>query len=153
MGTKFKHGGAPTRRRVLQAGLGLVAVSACAGCALFRKLSEPDLRLSAGTTTIRLPRADYPALASPGGLVRVVVGEEQRVLIVRGANGVLVALDMTCTHFGSDLGYDAEAGVLACPSHGSRFDLGGRVVEGPADEPLERWEVRETEIAFEVMLG
>ena len=85
--------------------------------------------------------------------MRIVVGEDTRVLLVRGSAGALLALSMACTHFGSDLGFDGAAGELACPSHGSRFGLDGAVLEGPADEPLETWKVSEEGGVIRVELG
>ena len=143
----------PSRRDVLRGGVAFAAAMTCGGCGLFRSLSEPDVVLPAGTATIRLQGADHAALSSPGGVVRVVVGEDTRILLVRGGDGGLQALSMSCTHFGSDLGYDGGASELACPSHGSRFSLDGAVIEGPADEPLERWNVSEEGGVILVDLG
>ena len=142
-----------SRRDVLKGAVGLAVLTTCAGCGLFRSLSDPDVVLPAGTATIRLQGADHAALSSPGGVVRIVVGDDTRIRLVRGKDGAIQALSMSCTHFGSDLGYDGDAGVLACPSHGSRFSLDGAVIEGPADEPLERWGVTEEGGLITVELG
>jgi glycine/D-amino acid oxidase-like deaminating enzyme len=41
-----------------------------------------------------------------------------------------------CTHQGCVLREDIGTGSWACPCHGSRFELDGRVVQGPARAPL-----------------
>lgn len=55
------------------------------------------------------------------------------VLIVRQGNK-LAALSAICTHRACDL--DAVDGSIRCPCHGSRFDMDGKVVKGPATKPL-----------------
>lgn len=47
-----------------------------------------------------------------------------------------IALSLVCTHLGCTVEFKSEE--LSCPCHGSRFDLNGRVVHGPADQPLTR---------------
>ncbi len=43
-----------------------------------------------------------------------------------------------CTHLGCSPALDPERKILICPCHGSRFDLKGNVLKGPADRPLKR---------------
>ncbi|MFI9115443.1 FAD-dependent oxidoreductase [Streptomyces venezuelae] len=42
-----------------------------------------------------------------------------------------------CTHMGCELGFNAAEQTWECPCHGSRFATDGRVLQGPATEPLE----------------
>jgi cytochrome b6-f complex iron-sulfur subunit len=66
------------------------------------------------------------------------------VLVVQNA-GELVALNPLCTHQGCTVDWDSEAGILACPCHGSEFEPTGEVVSGPASEPLATYEVKTEE--------
>lgn len=50
------------------------------------------------------------------------------------------ALSLTCTHQGCTV-KPAENGEFHCPCHGAVFDREGRVVHGPAQRPLERFQV------------
>lgn len=70
----------------------------------------------------------------------VVVG--QNVAIGRDANG-LYALTIVCTHQGCPVGPSSAGGTLhlACPCHGSQFDLNGAVLRGPANRPLAHFAV------------
>ena len=77
-----------------------------------------------------------------GQLVKVAAGP---ALLGRDAGG-LYAMTSTCTHLGCDLtavgGVIGADGVITCSSpcgHGSRFDLLGDVVGGPATRPLQHW--------------
>jgi cytochrome b6-f complex iron-sulfur subunit len=54
-------------------------------------------------------------------------------LLVHGDNG-FTALSLVCTHLGCTL--ESHSDGFACPCHGSRFDLLGKVKRGPASRPL-----------------
>lgn len=43
-----------------------------------------------------------------------------------------------CTHLGCQPTWDPQKRNLICPCHGSRFDLKGNVLRGPATRPLSR---------------
>jgi nitrite reductase/ring-hydroxylating ferredoxin subunit len=49
------------------------------------------------------------------------------------------ALNNRCTHLGCQPALDPKSGELRCPCHGSRFNLQGQVLHGPAVKPLSRW--------------
>jgi cytochrome b6-f complex iron-sulfur subunit len=72
----------------------------------------PASQYAAGSRTLR---AEIPALliATPGGFS---------------------AISLVCTHLGCSVESQAEG--FACPCHGSRFDLQGKVTRGPAQKPL-----------------
>ena len=65
-----------------------------------------------------------------------------KVLVVR-KDGQLHGLQATCTHLGCTVAWDSSSGEIECPCHGARYDLDGRVLKGPARDPLEKVEVRE----------
>jgi glycine/D-amino acid oxidase-like deaminating enzyme/nitrite reductase/ring-hydroxylating ferredoxin subunit len=56
----------------------------------------------------------------------------------RDAEGVLHAVSARCTHLGCIVGWNAAETSWDCPCHGSRFDVDGNVLQGPAVEPLAR---------------
>jgi cytochrome b6-f complex iron-sulfur subunit len=119
--------------------LTLVGVGACAAACVgsglvtldFMKpkvLFEPPTTFRAGSSL------DYPE-----GTVRF--NREQKTYIIGGPTGVY-ALSAVCTHLGCITRYRSDENVIACPCHGSRFDLEGNVVHGPAPRPLPWLEVR-----------
>jgi cytochrome b6-f complex iron-sulfur subunit len=75
----------------------------------------------------------------PEGTVRF--NAEQKAFIIGGPNGVY-ALSAVCTHLGCMTRFNATEGVIACPCHGSRFDLEGNVMHGPAPRALPWLEVK-----------
>jgi glycine/D-amino acid oxidase-like deaminating enzyme/nitrite reductase/ring-hydroxylating ferredoxin subunit len=52
--------------------------------------------------------------------------------------GTLHAVSATCTHLGCRVAFNTAEETWDCPCHGSRFDLDGRVIAGPAFEDLPR---------------
>lgn len=67
----------------------------------------------------------------------------ENVIVVR-EKGFVLALSSKCTHLGCRI-IDQEAGILVCPCHGSRFDLMGRPIKGPAHRPLQKLEFRKSD--------
>ena len=50
--------------------------------------------------------------------------------------GELHAVSSTCTHLGCRVGFNNAERTWDCPCHGSRFDIDGHVLEGPAVRDL-----------------
>src|SRR4051794_16711859 len=77
----------------------------------------------------------------PAGEARVVPdGVRGKKGVFRDSEGTLHAVSLRCTHMGCLLRFNAAERSWDCPCHGSRFDVDGTVLEGPAVTPLERRE-------------
>jgi len=74
------------------------------------------------------------------GVVRF--NKEKKAYVIGAAAGVY-ALSAVCTHLGCITRFRSDDRVIACPCHGSRFDLEGNVVHGPAPRPLPWLDVTE----------
>jgi glycine/D-amino acid oxidase-like deaminating enzyme/nitrite reductase/ring-hydroxylating ferredoxin subunit len=72
-----------------------------------------------------------------GGLVGS--GLTQRAAY-RTDDGTLRELSARCTHLGCLVRFNNAERTWDCPCHGSRFDLDGEVIEGPAVRPLKRYD-------------
>ena len=112
-----------------------IGVGACAAAVVGSGLVtldylKPKVLFEPATTFRAGSPADYPE-----GTVRF--NKEQKAYVIGGSAGVY-ALSAVCTHLGCITRFLSDQGVIACPCHGSRFDLEGNVVEGPAPRPL-RW--------------
>jgi cytochrome b6-f complex iron-sulfur subunit len=57
------------------------------------------------------------------------------IFVVRLPEG-FYAMSAVCTHLGCLSAWKPEAGVIACPCHGSFFQRNGKVIAGPAPRPL-----------------
>jgi Rieske Fe-S protein len=77
----------------------------------------------------------------PRGGAAVVKLDGKTVGAYRDDNGHAHAVSISCTHLGCTLRFNDAEASWDCPCHGSRFDHDGAVLEGPAVEGLERFEV------------
>ncbi len=64
------------------------------------------------------------------------------VLFIRDGKESIQVLDPTCTHRQCTVTYNDKSGRIECPCHQSAFDVTGKVLKGPAKEPLKRYEAR-----------
>jgi glycine/D-amino acid oxidase-like deaminating enzyme/nitrite reductase/ring-hydroxylating ferredoxin subunit len=56
--------------------------------------------------------------------------------VYRDGSGTLHAVDAVCPHLGCLVQWNDGERTWDCPCHGSRFELDGRVINGPANEDL-----------------
>jgi len=69
------------------------------------------------------------------------VGDVHTVVLRTG--GALHALTAICTHQRCVVVFKSETTSLDCPCHGSRFNVDGSVLRGPAESPLASYPVEE----------
>jgi len=62
----------------------------------------------------------------------VVQTREGKVAAYRDEAGAVHAVSAVCTHMGCSVAWNGVARSWDCPCHGSRFDLDGKVLHGPA---------------------
>ncbi|HEU5109961.1 MAG TPA: FAD-dependent oxidoreductase, partial [Micromonosporaceae bacterium] len=74
----------------------------------------------------------------PRGEARVLRDGLGQTGVYRDDQGGLHAVSMRCTHLGCLLRFNGAESSWDCPCHGSRFDVDGAVLEGPATRPLQR---------------
>jgi len=114
------------RRRVFAVGcFGIGAATAGFLAATFRflvpnVLYEPSRRFDVGSP------AQFPS-----GSVTFL--PDRRLYVFNSADGFF-AISSLCTHLGCNVKHIGQG--FECPCHGSRFDENGRVVQGPAPQPL-----------------
>ena len=119
-------------------GIGSIGVTIGGGSILsFQYISpnvlfEPPTKFKAG-----LPE-DFPANS-------VTLNSEQLVYIVRAKAGYFYSLSAVCTHLGCITQYRTSENKIACPCHGSIFDIDGRVLSGPAPRPLEHLQIEQND--------
>lgn len=74
-------------------------------------------------------------------------GSDKKALVIRNPTNSeqLIAVNPTCTHAGCSVTWEPEQQVFVCPCHDSQFSSDGKVVEGPASEPLTSYQVKSEE--------
>jgi Rieske Fe-S protein len=73
----------------------------------------------------------------PRGEARVLRDGLGKSGVYRDDDGELHGVSLRCTHLGCLLRFNGAERSWDCPCHGSRFDVDGGVLEGPAVHPLE----------------
>ena len=127
-------GDAPSRRDVLtRLGVGACAVAAAGSGAVTLDFLNPKVLFEPATKFRAGSPLDYPE-----GTIRF--DRERKAYVVGTAAGVF-AMSAVCTHLGCITRHVPDEGAIACPCHGSRFDLEGNVTHGPAPRPLPWLEV------------
>ena len=114
-----------TSRRdfLTQVGGGACAVAGAGSLVVTLDYLKPKVLFEPPTVFRAGSAVDYPE-----GTVRF--NREQRAYVIGGGGGVF-ALSAVCTHLGCITRYLSDEKAIACPCHGSRFDLEGNVVHGP----------------------
>jgi menaquinol-cytochrome c reductase iron-sulfur subunit len=70
----------------------------------------------------------------------VVTTESEGVWVVTKDGKNFTLFDPHCTHLRCPYYWDAQNQVFACPCHGGKFDIDGKVIAGPPPRPLDRWQ-------------
>lgn len=104
-------------------------IALAAGGLFLAKFLTPKVRRR--KTLLTVAKGDLPR---DGALVY----REARIAVLSEGERVY-ALNLVCTHLGCTVNVTPTG--LVCPCHGSEFDREGRVLKGPADRALERYEV------------
>jgi Rieske Fe-S protein len=121
-----------TRRAVVVGGLALAACGVDASTADAGgdcSTAEPD------ASWVEVPLTELPGVELPGGSALLSKPEALLyVWVLHLADGCFTSIWSICTHGACQVA-PADGG-LSCPCHGSRFDLTGAVLQGPAPRAL-----------------
>jgi len=105
----------------------------------FPELAQFGAKFSADLVVDRLKPAEASSADNvPAGEARVVRDGLGKTGVYRDEQGGVHAVSLRCTHLGCLLRFNAAETSWDCPCHGSRFDVDGAVLEGPAVDPLEQ---------------
>lgn len=158
-----RHGiASPGTLTAQAAGFGMMSVGGWLGGTLvYRNQIGVDHRYAnAGKwqETSTTDGAAQPILAARDDLnvnqMKLVHVNNARVAVARTENGYRAFQDR-CTHKGGPLSDGAlVCGTVQCPWHGSQFNVDtGAVASGPASEPIETYEVEESDGAVRLGIG
>lgn len=126
-----------TRRDFLKTACGFCAALGSVG--LVSTLLEgcksiPVIKASPQNNRVAVPVSSF----AEGNYVFVrASGQESDILLIKRTDGTYNALLMLCTHESQPLTLSGSS--IYCASHGSSFDLEGKVTKAPATRPLQRF--------------
>lgn len=106
------------------------------GKASARQLTGDTLQAFRGLSRRLLAPGRISVEALPpghGGIVRL---NGEKVGVYRREDGTLLAVSVKCPHLGCQLEWNPDEKSWDCPCHGSRFDVYGRLLDGPAQTDL-----------------
>lgn len=109
--------------------------------------AEDDSSWSVDGAKVELKLDTLPALAKPGGAVRLErEGLEPRLLILHGIDGKFRAFKNNCACSGWRIDpVEGEEKVRCCTLAQSTYDYDGKRVAGPAEKDLETFPVEKEE--------
>lgn len=81
------------------------------------------------------PPSRFPVGAPDGFPTGTATFLPDQRLFVFNSDAGFYAISSICTHLGCNVNY-VPGGGFACPCHGSRYDVNGQVIRGPAPKPL-----------------
>jgi Rieske Fe-S protein len=103
------------------------------------ELVKKNAAMAAGMVRERIDRLTLPGVAGlEPGEAEIVKTEQTAVAVYRDPSGALHAVSPTCTHLGCGVKWNDAEKSWDCPCHGSRFDIDGSVLTGPATDPLQQ---------------
>jgi len=117
----------------------------CAGLAGCRTLNADARLLETPVENGRALLGDEGALAVGEQLKVAVQGADHVVLVARVSETEFHAVQISCTHFGSEVALADGGTKFRCTNHGAEFDLAGQVLKGPASNPLQSYAVTSEE--------
>lgn len=79
------------------------------------------------------PRSAAELRAGEGAVLQI---DGEKLAVCRDAAGQLHAVSAICTHLGCQVAFNPSEQSWDCPCHGSRFDIEGAVLDGPANQRL-----------------
>ncbi|MFD0201571.1 MULTISPECIES: FAD-dependent oxidoreductase [Saccharothrix] len=103
------------------------------------KLAKLNAKVAVDLVGDRLKSAEVDSVADvPVGEARVVRDGSGKAGVYRDETGGVHGVSLRCTHLGCLVRFNPAERSWDCPCHGSRFDVDGAVLEGPATKPLPR---------------
>ncbi|MGC8796096.1 ubiquinol-cytochrome c reductase iron-sulfur subunit [Thermodesulfovibrio sp. 3462-1] len=79
------------------------------------------------------------------GVKKVDIAVEEGKLIkifLVNKNNSIIAISPVCTHLGCFVNFDRTVNEFICPCHGGRYDIEGKVIDGPPKNALHRLPIK-----------
>ena len=104
--------------------------------------SVPDTVSHRASCDVLIVQTVGRTLADVGPGEGAIVTEGGRMVAAyRSGGGDVVVLSPRCKHLGCQVAWNAGERTWDCPCHGSRYDATGKLIQGPAQQDLDRIEL------------
>ncbi|WFA07971.1 FAD-dependent oxidoreductase [Tissierella sp. Yu-01] len=100
-----------------------------------KELIKENANVASNLVGGKLEKGNDELYIKPGEAQLINI-EGNRAGAYKDENGDLHIVNTTCTHMGCELNWNEAEKSWDCPCHGSRFNMDGKVIEGPAVEDL-----------------
>jgi Rieske Fe-S protein len=118
-------------------------------CCTVPSAPQPAVRITPDKVTLDLSQT--PELRRTGGYVKIVLDQNNEIIVVHPAKNEYHALARKCTHGGGPLTYVHKQRVLHCTCWGhSQFAFDGAVVSGPAKQKLRSYSLARNGDSLEI---
>jgi cytochrome b6-f complex iron-sulfur subunit len=128
-GAKGKPTGLNRRQFFIKLGATSLAAAGAGACVFGLQYLSPSVLYEPSPVVSAGKPEQYPVDS-------VTLDPRFGIFVVRVPQG-FYAMSAVCTHLGCLSVWKPEAGVIACPCHGSAFQRDGKVIAGPAPRPLQ----------------
>ncbi len=109
-------------------GLGSLGIAAAGTLAFYYQYLSPNVLFEPSPIVNAGALDRYP-------LGSVTLDVNSAIYLIHIADGYF-SLSAICTHLGCVTAWKPELKMIACPCHGSRFNIEGQKLAGPAPKPL-----------------
>ena len=127
------------RRGFLKSAAATGAVAVLSGSLLSACATAMSYRGDVSNGRVRIPAQQLSQIADQDGLLVDAPGLPEKIWLIRAEDGWL-AIGSQCTHLKCQV--QPRGGFISCKCHGSTFQIDGRVIRGPASQPLRRYVVQ-----------
>ncbi len=73
---------------------------------------------------------------------KIINYDGRKVGVYKNENNDYFCINPVCTHLKCSLSFNEAEKTWDCPCHGSRFDIRGNILEGPAVKPLDKIKIK-----------
>jgi Rieske Fe-S protein len=124
------------QRRAFLKKTGATIACVCLACGEALEAAEKNItRYAVEDSKFVIDLNEHPKLKEVGGSETLLAGKK-KVIVIHPDDKSYKAFENKCTHMGGQVAYRPKDGFMQCALHGSRFDIEGNVVKGPAAKPL-----------------
>ena len=109
---------------------------------LFRSEEIPQIARDSGHAVKGLAKRFFHVPEETANVLKrgygaIVETSQGKMGVYKSEEGEMFKVDIVCPHLGCELTWNPDEQSWDCPCHGSRFDVRGNLLDGPAQEGIQ----------------